>query len=196
MDRVDDGGSSSIGNNLLEFLFTINRLKRVKRKGWLSKARIESSDAESVAEHSYMLTLLALIIAGMNEQSYGIDRCKVIKISLLHDIAESVTGDYMPEEIDRYDKAKVEDEIMLKLLSLLPAGVAKECYKLWDEYKGMKSKESILVHELDKLEMALQAKTYERLGYSRETLEEFYSTAMTYIKDPLLKDILKILVNK
>jgi len=194
MDRVDD--SSGIGNNLLEFLFTINRLKRVKRKGWLFKARVKSSDAESVAEHSYMLTLLSLIIAGMKERSYDIDTCKVIKISLLHDIAESVSGDYMPEEIDRYDKAKVEDEIMLRLLSLLPSSVAEECYKLWDEYKGMKSKESILVHELDKLEMVLQAKTYEHLGYSRETLEEFYSTAITYIKDPLLKDILKILVNK
>jgi putative hydrolase of HD superfamily len=84
-------------SNILKFFLTASNLKRLKRKGWISKASIDSSTAESVADHSYMLALIALVISDLKHM----DTCKVLKISLLHDLAESIVGDYMPEELDK-----------------------------------------------------------------------------------------------
>jgi len=53
-----------------------------------------------------------------------------------------------------------------------------------------KSKEAQLVHELDKLEMALQANEYARGGIEATKLKEFYESSMAVIKDPKLKRLL------
>ena len=45
------------------------------------------------------------------------------------------------------------------------------------------------MHQLDRLEMALQAKTYQDEGYSREQLESFYKSAKKEISNPKLKEL-------
>ncbi|MCS7141642.1 MAG: HD domain-containing protein [Candidatus Nitrosocaldus sp.] len=170
---------------MLEFFLKACTLKRVKRKGWLVKAGVSSEHAESVADHSYTLALMAMVMADVK----GLDACKAMRFALLHDLAEALTGDYMPEEMDGERKRAMEHDAMLKMLAPLPEHVRGMYSRLWDEYRNCSSDEARLVHELDKLEMVLQARCYEEMGY-RGTLDRFYSYAEPYITYASLRELL------
>jgi putative hydrolase of HD superfamily len=58
--------------------------------------------------------------------------------------------------------------------------------KLWQEYREKSSKEAVLIHQLDKLEMALQASDYVEKGYSSELLKQFFDSAASHLKDKAL----------
>jgi putative hydrolase of HD superfamily len=62
------------------------KLKELKRTGWVESGILEP---ESVADHSYRTTLLAMILSDQK----GLDTLKTVKMALLHDLVESVTGD-------------------------------------------------------------------------------------------------------
>ena len=75
------------------FFFQIANLKNIPRTGWKTKLHI--SNPESVADHSYMMTVMAMIMSDIK----NLNTEKIIKMSLLHDWAESKIGDFMPDEI-------------------------------------------------------------------------------------------------
>ena len=59
------------------------------------------------------------------------------------------------------------------------------------------SVESKMVHQIDKLEMVLQAKLYEKQGYPKEKLCSFFESAKLDITHPKLKELFrKILDDK
>ena len=74
-----------------EFLRMAAGLKKIPRQGWIDKAGI--SNPESVADHSYSMTVMAMMFG----DNAGMDTCKMIRMALLHDIVESITGDLTPE---------------------------------------------------------------------------------------------------
>jgi putative hydrolase of HD superfamily len=76
---------------LLRVLVQTGRLKTLRRAGWL---RIGLTDGESVADHSFGTALLALLLA----TDLDVDRDRVIKLALVHDLAESdpEVGDITP----------------------------------------------------------------------------------------------------
>ncbi|NND86713.1 MAG: HD domain-containing protein, partial [Nitrosopumilus sp.] len=69
--------------------------------------------------------------------------------------------------------------------------IKSQYQKIWQEYQKGISKESMIVHQIDKLEMALQAKAYENEGYSKDKLASFIESAEMEITDPRLKEILR-----
>jgi len=169
---------------LLDFFNTVADLKKIPRKGWKEKVGLRTP--ESVADHSYNMAVMAMVLSDLRE----FDTEKILRMALLHDIAESVIGDFTPEEISKKDKRKMENNAMLDILSKLPSKLASNYTKIWKEYQSGNSKEAILVHEIDRLEMALQAQKYRWEGYSRKNLEVFFSTAKKEIKS---KEVLAIL---
>jgi len=58
------------------------------------------------------------------------------------------------------------------------------------EYQKNSSQESRLLHDIDKLEMAFQAKIYQNNGISKEKLQTFFNTAKKEIKSKNLRNIL------
>ena len=59
------------------------------------------------------------------------------------------------------------------------------------------SEESKIIHQIDKLEMSLQAKTYQKEGHPIEKLETFFNSAKNDISNPTLKKIfLEIVMEK
>ncbi|MBT4509625.1 MAG: HD domain-containing protein [Thaumarchaeota archaeon] len=60
---------------------------------------------------------------------------------------------------------------------------------IWDEFLVRTTPEAKLVHELDKLEMALQAKIYEK-DVDPEKVKPFIISAVEQIMDPDVKKIL------
>ena len=151
-------------SNLIDYIL---KLKTIKRTGWISKAKILK--AESVADHSYSLTALSMVFSDL----LGLDTEKVMKLCIIHDLAESIIGDYMPEEISILDKHIKEDNAMKAIISSFPSKIAILYSELWKEYTLNQTKEVHLVKQLDKIEMSLQANRYFRNGYSFEFLSPF-----------------------
>ncbi|MGQ0376076.1 MAG: HD domain-containing protein [Nitrososphaerota archaeon] len=176
---------------LEDFFDQVIGLKNIHRKGWAKKVGIK--EPESVADHAYSMTVMSMIIAELQ----ALDVQKVTTMSLIHDLAESLVGDYTPDEISLKQKMKLENNAMKEVLSSLPLALAKKYEKIWDEYQEAKTKEAQLVHEIDKLEMAFQARKYLEDGYDKGKLVEFLKTADKEIKSEYLRKILnKIIRNE
>jgi putative hydrolase of HD superfamily len=167
-----------------EFFKIIGELKRVSRKGWL-KAGIRP---ESVADHVYRTTFLAMVYSDLKELNCE----KIMRMALLHDLPETITGDLTPEERTAELKEK-EYAAMSKILSYLPQNLKRKYEEIWKDFEESKSEEARIVRELDKLEMVLQALEYQREGYKKERLEEFWKNAKNAIKTPEIKRLYKIL---
>jgi len=168
---------------ILDFFNTVANLKKVPRQGWVEKAGI--NNPESVADHTYSLTVMAMILSELNH----LDSNKTIKMSLLHDLAESVTGDITPNNMPKAEKIMLENDAMNKILKKLPDNIQKKYQNIWNEYQDNQTKEAQLVHDLDKLEMALQAKLYSK-DMSFETLKQFLNSAMSGVDNSEIKKIL------
>tara|TARA_Y100001954_G_scaffold198903_1_gene216574 strand:- start:1164 stop:1688 length:525 start_codon:yes stop_codon:yes gene_type:complete len=166
-----------------EFFFQIAELKKLPRSGWKIKVGLENS--ESVAEHSYMMSVMSMVLSDMK----SLDSEKVLKMSILHDWAESKIGDFMPEQIGHDKKSELETYAMSEILESLPEKIQNNYQELWNEFLLRETQESKLVYELDKLEMALQAKIYEK-EVDPERIKPFIISAVEQIIDPDVKKIL------
>ena len=169
---------------MIKFFQTVIGLKSISRKGWKEKVNI--LNPESVADHSYSMSTIAMSLS----DSLNLNTEKVLKMSLLHDLTESITGDLTPNEISKQKKVELENKTMSKILSYLPTNLAYNYNKIWQEYQSQLTKESVLVHETDRLEMALQAKLYQKKGYPPDLLKEFFESAKIGINHTALKKIL------
>ena len=166
-----------------EFFYQIVNLKTTQRSGWKSKLNL--SDSESVAEHTYMMSVMAMVLSDIK----NLNTEKIIKMSLLHDWAESKIGDFMPGEVTNEEKSILEHKAMSEILSILPDKIQNDYQNIWNDYSSNISLESKFVHQLDKLEMILQAKIYEKdVGY--EKIKQFLTSSVDLITDADLKKIL------
>jgi putative hydrolase of HD superfamily len=140
---------------LIDFLRAAERLKTVTRSAYTSKGR-----QESVAEHTWRLALMALLVA---PQFPDVDFARLVKICLVHDLGEAIGGDVpAPEQARRRSagastgKGADERRDLLTLLEPLPRALREEITMLWDEYEAARSPEAKLAKALDKLETILQ----------------------------------------
>ena len=119
----------------------------------------------------------------------SLDSEKVLKMAILHDWAESKIGDFMPEQIGYDKKSELENYAMSEILESLPQKIQNDYQNIWDEFLSRETPESKLVYELDKLEMALQAKIYEK-DVDPEKVKPFIISAVEQIIDPDVKKVL------
>jgi len=168
---------------MLDFFKTAANLKRIPRQGWVDKLSL--NNPESVADHSYSMAVMSMVISDLGNY----DSEKILKMVLLHDLSESHIGDYTPEQISKEEKNKLENNAFNEIIKKLPDSIQSQYLKIWQEYQENKSPESIIVHQIDKLEMVLQAKIYQKEGQSKEKLESFFESAKIDITDPKLKEL-------
>ena len=136
-------------DGVLAFLRAAERLKTVTRSGWTS-----TGEAESVAEHTWRLCLMAMVLYGRAED---IDLARLLKMCVIHDLGEAIGGDVpAPAQVARSPKAGQERADLLSLVEPLPAAGRREILELWDEYEAASSPEAKLAKGLDKLETILQ----------------------------------------
>jgi len=172
----------------LEFLKIFGRLKFIYRYSEVSRI-----PQESVAAHSWRLALMVFLIA--DELNLDIDVEKALKIALVHDIAESLTGDIDIIKIkDKKISKKEKDELEFKTMNRLKSIDLKfnKISDLWQEYQENKTREAKIVKALDKLEAMV---FLSEIGYKFYDRPEFIPVhADEYVKDftelkPLLKEI-------
>jgi putative hydrolase of HD superfamily len=176
-------------NKLSPFFHSVLQLKSVRRAGWVSKVNVK--DAESVADHTFSMCAMAMLLADM----LGHDTRKAMKMVILHDLAESSVGDYVPGDVSADQKLAEEKRAMKFILSGLPKKVRAEYEKIWLEYLQNKTEVAKFVHRIDKLEMALQANQYAKQGYADRLLAPFFESAKTAVgdEDDIVSDILNSL---
>jgi putative hydrolases of HD superfamily len=158
-------------DDFFPFFQSVLKLKTVKRAGWVSKVKIEN--AESVADHTFSMCAIAMLLSDM----LGLDTRKAVKMVILHDLAESTVGDYMPGDVTARQKMAQEKKAMKAILAGLPRKARSEYEKIWLEYLEKKTEVAKFVHRIDKLEMALQAGQYARQGYDNNLLAPFFESA-------------------
>jgi len=168
---------------ILDFFKTAANLKKIPRQGWIDKLSLDNP--ESVADHSYSMAVMSMVISDL--ENYNSE--KILKMVLLHDLAESKIGDYTPEQLSNEKKNKLENNAFDEIIKNLPDLIKSQYLQIWQEYQENNSPESKIVHQIDRLEMALQAKIYQKDGHSQEKLESFFESAKTDITDPKLKEL-------
>jgi len=173
--------------NLLSFFRIVCNLKTIKRSGWIHKSNITSP--ESVADHSYSMCMMSMILA----EIINLDSGHIMKMVIIHDLAESLVGDHMPDDISSEEKQLVEDKAMKKIISKLPNSLRKNYLNIWNEYNDNLTVNAKFVHSMDKLEMVIQAKEYEFEGYPKELLQPFIKSATNYISNERFDLVFEIL---
>lgn len=140
---------------ILDFLRNAERLKIQYRTGYTSDGR-----AESVAEHTWRVSLMALLLGPAFPE---VDFARLVKICLVHDLGEAIGGDVpAPEQARRAaaglatGKGEQERRDLLALVAPLPPALQEEIVALWDEYEAAATPEARLAKALDKLETILQ----------------------------------------
>lgn len=127
----------------IDFLNKIEKLKCNTRHSWTSSGR-----QESVAEHSWRLAVMAMLCA---DEYPEVDIDKVIKMCLIHDFGEAITGD-IPAFLKTEQNEKDEDNAVAGLLAELPPEFCAELQALFDEMNARETAEAKLFKSLDNLE--------------------------------------------
>ncbi len=127
----------------INFLNKIEKLKCNTRHSWTSSGR-----QESVAEHSWRLAVMAMLCV---DEYPDLDINKVIKMCIVHDFGEAITGD-IPSFLKTSEDEIEEEKAVEKLISVLPSETRGELSDLFAEMAEMKTPESKLFKALDNME--------------------------------------------
>jgi len=194
--------------NLPELFRIVANLKRTPRTGWLDRG-LPPAEAESVADHGFMTAFIAWVVAHDNPD---LDADRVLKLALIHDLAESIVGDrppYEPHELPTDDpeavraffsvrhirtpenkaiKQRDEDAAAARLIGLMPESVASAIGALWREYEDGITPEARFVKNVDTLEAFLQSRAYLR-EHPDLPVGGFRDMALQEIDDPTVAAI-------
>ena len=160
----------------VEFLFEVGNLRYIKRM-W---SRFHTPEFANNAEHLFRTLWIALIIA--SREKVEVDTSKVAKMAILHDLAESRTGD-----VDILSRQYVQRDEDLALKDMLAdTGIEEEFLALWEEYEARKSIEARIVKDADNLdvdfELAEQAANGSSLQRNKQDIRDFVAANKLYTK--------------
>ncbi len=135
--------------DVLQFLRQTEQLKNTLRSAHTSNGR-----QESTAEHTWRLCLMVMLFA---DQYPAIDQLKLLKLCILHDLGEVISGDIPAvDQVAGVDKSIQERKDFQQLIETLPSPLQGEFLALWDEYDQASTPEARLAKAFDKLETLLQ----------------------------------------
>ncbi|MEI6241896.1 MAG: HD domain-containing protein [Chlamydiota bacterium] len=153
---MDDRESS-----LINFIHLSEGLKNELRNGCTSTEK-----PESVADHTWRVSFMVLLFAQFLDQKISLE--KALKMAIVHDLAELITGDkpcfFYERQQEKQDKFDQELKAMKHIESLLPEKVGNVLFELWHEYEAGTSYEARFVKAVDKIEAQIQ---HNEMSYGR-----------------------------
>lgn len=132
---------------LIEIMSVLEKLKCNTRHSWTSSGR-----HESVAEHSWRLSMLAFFV---KDEFPAADISKVILMCICHDIGEAFTGD-IPAFVKTKEDERAEDNAVAQFVRSLSEPYRAELAALFDEMNSLSTPEAKIYKALDKMEAILQ----------------------------------------
>ena len=134
---------------LLKILSVAEKLKCNTRHCYTSNGR-----HESVAEHSWRLALMAMLLSG-EEEFRQVKMDRVIRMCLIHDLGEAFTGD-IPAFEKKPSEEKEEEQILDQWVAAFPQAQKEEFQSLLEEMAALETVEAKLYKALHKLEALIQ----------------------------------------
>ena len=132
---------------LLRILSVAEKLKCNTRHSYTSSGR-----HESVAEHSWRIALMGMLVADEFPEA---DMNKVIRMCLIHDLGEAFTGDIPSFEKTDKDE-KTEENVLLDWVRTFPEPEKSEWEALYAEMNALETTEAKIYKALDKIEAVIQ----------------------------------------
>ena len=133
---------------LISILKTAGRLKTCPRHCFTEEGR-----RESVADHSWRIALMAMLMSG-EEEFADLDLDRVIRMCLIHDLGEAFIGD-IPTFVKTEGDAQKEDSLFDSWVDSFPEPVRGEWRALLSEMNALETREAKLYKALDKLEAVI-----------------------------------------
>lgn len=168
--------------DVANFLFEVGILAKTPRSGF----HFLGTGNQSVSEHITRVVFIGYTLASMER---GVDILKIMKMCMLHDLAESRVSDlnYVHQKyVHREEDKAIED-----LAKTLPfGGDIKEVLK---EYEERKSREAVLAKDADNLEWIISLKEQLDVGNSKaaDWIKSAVKRLKTEIAIKLAEEILK-----
>ncbi|MBC7890233.1 MAG: HD domain-containing protein [Ferruginibacter sp.] len=163
--------------SILKVLTLAERLKFELRHSYTSNGR-----QESVAEHTWRMSLMAVLIEPLLK--YKIDTARLLKMIILHDLVEAEASDISALEILRNPEIKIqkiekEKRAIENLRFMLTETNGQEIYDLFYEFENKETYEAKVANALDKLEVQLQHNhanfsTWEEIEYDMTYMMDKY----------------------
>lgn len=140
--------------NMLEIVKLGEKLKMEMRHSWLSNGR-----QESVAEHTWRVSLMAMLIEPHLPQK--VDTVKMLKMIIIHDLVEADATDIPAFETMNNVELKAmkrENEIKAieRIRDTLGGQEGQILHDLWFEFEDKETYEAKVANALDKLEAQIQ----------------------------------------
>jgi putative hydrolase of HD superfamily len=176
-----------------EFLHQIEGLKNLLRHSWLSSGR-----QESVAEHTWRMAMMALLLHEQIEEK--VDLGKVIQMILVHDLAEILAGDFHAFKEVPKNKHQLEQKALQQLVKGLQEKTQKQIISLWQEFEERKTAEGKFANALDKLEVLIQHNEADITTWEEKEYEFNYyygydkvahSEVLTIFRDLILEETIE-----
>ena len=175
----------------LDILHVAERLKDTPRHCTTGRGR-----RESVAEHSWRITLMAMLL---RDEFPALDREKLLCMCLIHDLGECFTGD-IPAFLKTEGDSRREEELLDEWVQSLPAPLRSELAALYAEMEAQQTAEAKVYKALDKLEAVIQhnespLSTWSENEYELNKVYAFdtvaFSPWLTELRKEILADTLR-----
>lgn len=177
---------------IMDVLQLAEKLKFELRHSWLSNGR-----QESVAEHTWRMSLMAILIEPLLDQK--VDLARLLKMIIIHDLVEAEAGDVsVLDQIRNPEIRKIkqqnEEQAILKIRQMLATSNGQEIYDLFYEFEEKKTFEAKVANAIDKLEVQLQhnhadISTWEEVEYDLSfVIGKHVQFDQTFV---LLKDLIE-----
>jgi len=154
--------------SILKVLTLAEKLKFELRHSYTSNGR-----QESVAEHTWRMSLMAVLIEPLLTQK--VDTARLLKMIIIHDLVEAEAKDISALDVLRdptikIKKAEKEKQAIENLREALKEINGEEIYNLFYEFENKQTYEALVANALDKLEVQLQHNhadfsTWEKIEY-------------------------------
>ncbi len=183
-------GVGEKAESIFNLMKTMDTLEALPRTGYLLRG---VRPCENVAAHCYGTALLAMLLA---DAETGVDSEKVLRMAILHEAGEAITGDipriankFFPQGSVKSAEQKAAAEVLSDFEKSAPY------LELVEEYIEGKTREAKLVRAADKLQMLCKVRFYEQAGSNN--LDDFFKNdqGMDLADLPVAQALLSLLRN-
>lgn len=161
------------------FILELEKLKAIQRK----TKPVGLERYENSAEHSWQITVLAMVLANFSNEEVNIDR--VIKMLLIHDIGEIDADDvFFFDEAAKAGAKDAEYASVKRILGMLPEKTGDELLELWEEFEYGDSKEAKFARSIDRVMPILQNLNNNKQSWNENGVgKEEILTKTSYMAD-------------
>ena len=188
IEETHEGEATMNPKTLIQNLAVAERLKDATRHCYTSGGR-----HESVAEHSWRMTLMAYWVSDEFPEA---NLEKLFKMCLIHDLGEAFTGD-IPSFEKTQANEKQEAELLYEWTSSLPEPFASEMTALYHEmgerqtleariYKALDNLEALISHNESDLSTWIPLEYDLQMTYGNDKV--IFSEYLTRLRDQVRED--------